>query len=151
MTLATNNKEGNSLFKQYLFFWGGQLFSMLGSNIVQFVLILWISFEKESELMLGLASIVGFGPFLFLGPLAGVIVDRTNRKMVILIADATIAITTLAAIFLFYIVTGVIIKLKLKPLWTSKRARKVLNTLHRILLFFLAIIAVHIVHIILAE
>ncbi len=55
------------------------------------------------------------------------------------------------AIFLFYILTGTIIKLKLKPLWTSKKTRKILNTLHRSLLVFLAVIAVHIVHIILAD
>jgi len=100
--ISTNNEQKSILFKQYLFFWGGQLFSLLGSSIVSFVLILWISFETSSELMLGLASIVSFGPFLIIGPFAGVITDRLNRKMIIIIADATIAITTLAAILLFY-------------------------------------------------
>ena len=80
-----NNDKKSNLFKQYLFFWGGQLFSLLGSSIVSFVLILWISFETNSELMLGLASIVSFGPFLIIGPFAGVITDRLNRKMIIII------------------------------------------------------------------
>ena len=97
-----NAQEGNNLFKQYLFFWGGQLFSMLGSNIVQFVLILWLTFETESELMLGLSSLAAFGPFLILGPIAGVLVDRLNRKMIILSADAIIALSTATAIALFY-------------------------------------------------
>ena len=102
MSTNANIQEGDNKFRQYLFFWGGQLFSMLGSNIVQFVLILWISFETESELMLGLSSLVAFGPFLVLGPIAGVLVDRLNRKLIIFSADATIAITTVAAIILFY-------------------------------------------------
>ncbi|MHA1219442.1 MAG: hypothetical protein ACTSSN_03860 [Candidatus Heimdallarchaeaceae archaeon] len=55
------------------------------------------------------------------------------------------------AIFLFYIVTGAIIKLKIKPFWTSKRGRKILNKLHRSLLVLLAVIAVHIVHVLLAD
>ena len=100
--LQESNNQKLNLFKQYLFFWGGQLFSLLGSSIVSFVLILWISFETSSELMLGLASIVSFGPFLIIGPFAGVITDRLNRKMIIISADAAIAITTLAAIMLFY-------------------------------------------------
>lgn len=54
-------------------------------------------------------------------------------------------------IFLFYIVTGAIIKLKIKPFWTSKRGRKILNKLHRSLLILLAVIAVHIVHVLLAD
>lgn len=98
----TNNDQKSNLFKQYLFFWSGQLFSLLGSSIVSFVLILWISFETNSELMLGLASIVSFGPFLIIGPFAGVITDRMNRKLIIISADASIAISTLAAILLFY-------------------------------------------------
>ncbi|MHA2308230.1 MAG: MFS transporter [Candidatus Heimdallarchaeaceae archaeon] len=102
MSVNATIQEDDTKFKQYMFFWGGQLFSMLGSNIVQFVLILWISFETESELMLGLSSLVAFGPFLVLGPIAGVLVDRLNRKLIIFSADATIAITTVAAILLFY-------------------------------------------------
>lgn len=94
--------EEKNYFKQYLFFWGGQLFSRLGSTIVQFVLVLWIAIETQSELVLGLASIAAFGPFLILGPIAGVLADRLNRKVIIIIADASIAVTTLAAIYLFY-------------------------------------------------
>jgi len=55
------------------------------------------------------------------------------------------------AIFLFYILTGAIIKLRIKPLWASKKARKWINRLHRSLLIFLAVIAVHIVHVLMAD
>jgi hypothetical protein len=55
------------------------------------------------------------------------------------------------AVFLFYIVTGALIKLRIKPLWTSKKARKVLNWSHRSIVVFLVVIAVHIVHIIMAD
>ncbi len=55
------------------------------------------------------------------------------------------------AIFLFFILTGTIIKLRIKPLWTSKRARKILRKLHGNPLIILAVIAVHIVHVLLAD
>ena len=54
-------------------------------------------------------------------------------------------------IFLFYVVTGLIIKLKIKPFWSSKTARKVINTLHRNLIIIIGVIVVHILHILLAD
>ena len=54
-------------------------------------------------------------------------------------------------IFIFYVVTGVMIKLKIKPLWNSTRTRKILNRTHRTLILFLVVIAIHIVHILLAD
>jgi len=55
------------------------------------------------------------------------------------------------AIFLLFILTGAIIKLRIKPLWTSKRARKILKKLHGNPLIILAVIVVHIVHVLLAD
>ena len=39
---------------------------------------------------------------MIFGPVAGVLADRLNRKAILIIADASIAITTLVAIYLFY-------------------------------------------------
>ncbi len=50
-------------------------------------------------------------------------------------------------IFLLYILTGVIIKLKVKPFMSSKIARRVLNLLHRNLLIFIGVIIIHVIHI----
>jgi DHA3 family macrolide efflux protein-like MFS transporter len=97
--LNGNNKK---LFKNYFIFFSGQQISILGSTIVQFVLIWWVTLETGSELILGLASLAGFGPLVFIGPFAGVISDRINRKLVIVAADTLIAVITGVAIYLFY-------------------------------------------------
>ena len=55
--------------KNYFLFFSGQQISLLGSTIVQFVLIWWITLETESELILGLASLAGFGPMVILSPI----------------------------------------------------------------------------------
>ena len=55
------------------------------------------------------------------------------------------------AIFLFFILTGAIIKLRIKPFWTSKRGRNILRKLHGNILILLAVIAVHVVHVLLAD
>ena len=91
--MATEVASKKSLF-HYLFFWGGQQFSLLGSNIVQFVLIIWIVRVSQSELMVSLASLVAFGPMVIIGPFAGVFVDRWNRKLIIGITDTLQAAVT---------------------------------------------------------
>jgi len=89
-------------FTNYIFFWSGQLFSLLGSSIVQIVLIYWIFFETESMTIVSLASFFSFLPQFILGPLAGVFADRWNRKILIGLSDFCQALTTLSLIFLFF-------------------------------------------------
>ena len=89
-------------FRSYLFFWSGQLFSLLGSSIVQIVLIYWIYYETKSLTIVSLASFFSFLPQFILGPLAGVFADRWNRKLLIGLSDFCQALTTLSLIFLFF-------------------------------------------------
>jgi len=89
-------------FRSYIFFWSGQLFSLLGSSIVQIVLIYWIYYETKSLTMVSLATFFSFLPIFILGPLAGVFADRWNRKVLIGLSDFCQALTTLSLIFLFF-------------------------------------------------
>jgi len=90
-------------FRSYLFFWSGQLVSLLGSSIAQFVIIWWITLETGSALYLSLASLLGFAPMVILTPFAGVLVDRWNRKALIGIVDFSQALVTVVLIFLFWL------------------------------------------------
>jgi DHA3 family macrolide efflux protein-like MFS transporter len=90
-------------FRNYLFFWAGQLVSLLGSSIAQFVIIWWITLETGSALYLSLASFLGLAPMVILGPFVGVFVDRWNRKVLIFVADFLQALATLVLIFLFWL------------------------------------------------
>ncbi len=89
-------------FRSYIYFWSGQLFSLLGSSIVQIVLIYWIYFETKSLTIVSLASFFSFLPIFILGPLAGVFADRWNRKLLIGVSDFCQALTTLSLILLFF-------------------------------------------------
>ena len=86
--------------KNYLFFWGGQQFSLLGSNIVQFVLVIWITIVTGREIYVSLAALLAFGPLVLLGPIAGVFVDRWNRKLIIGIADTFQALLTVGLLLI---------------------------------------------------
>ncbi len=75
----------------------GQTVSLIGSSAVQFSLIWWISSETQSPLMLGLSGLVAFLPMVFLGPLAGVLSDKYDRKIICICADIFLGLS--AAVF----------------------------------------------------
>ena len=84
-------------------FWTGQAFSLIGSRLVQFALIWWLTRETESAAVLTIASFVGLLPSLLLYPFAGALVDRWNRQWVMLVADTVIALATVWIAYLFHI------------------------------------------------
>ncbi len=89
-------------FRSYIFFWSGQLFSLLGSSIVQIVIIYWITIETENLTIISIAAFFSFLPQFILGPLAGVFTDRWNRKLLIGLSDFFQALTTFSLVLLFF-------------------------------------------------
>ncbi|MCG3220153.1 MAG: MFS transporter [Candidatus Heimdallarchaeota archaeon] len=99
--ISIKENDISSNLKGYLFFWSGQLTSLLGSNIVQFVLIWWITVKTESAIYLSLSAFIGFAPTILLTPIAGVLVDRLNRKGLLGSVDFLQALATVVLLFLF--------------------------------------------------
>ena len=81
--------------------WTGQAFSLFGSALVQFALIWWLTQKSGSATVLALAVLVGMLPQILLGPFAGALVDRWNRRFIMIFADATIAVFSLLLAWLF--------------------------------------------------
>mgnify|MGYP002868267217 CR=1 FL=1 len=52
--------------------------------------------------MLATASLFGMLPQILLGPIAGTVVDRGNRRLIMILSDATIAVFTLLLAYLFW-------------------------------------------------
>ena len=83
--------------------WGAQLFSLLGSNLVGFALVWWVTKTTGSATLLAMASLVGLVPQIVIGPFAGTLVDRWNRRLVMIFADSIIALATLFIAVLFWL------------------------------------------------
>jgi DHA3 family macrolide efflux protein-like MFS transporter len=81
--------------------WGGQAFSLLGSQLVQFALVWWLTRTTGSATVLATASLIALLPNVFLSPIAGPLIDRWNRRAVMLVADGGIALATMALIVIF--------------------------------------------------
>jgi DHA3 family macrolide efflux protein-like MFS transporter len=91
-------------WKQTFFpFWVSQLVSLLGSALVMFTLVWWLTEKTGSATVLATATMAGMIPEIVIQPFAGAIVDRINRKRVIIIADGVIAVATLVLGVLFYL------------------------------------------------
>jgi len=86
---------------QFFAIWTGQAFSLLGSQLVQFALIWWLTKSTGSATVLATASLIGLLPQVFLGPIAGTLVDRWNRRLTMIVADGIIALATLVLAVLF--------------------------------------------------
>src|SRR5215216_6313487 len=86
--------------------WFGQALSLFGSALVQFALIWWLTQKSGSATVLAVATLVGMLPQIVIGPFAGALVDRWNRRLIMIFADATIALFSLLLAYLF--ATGVV-------------------------------------------
>jgi len=87
--------------QKFIPIWGAQIFSLLGSGLVQFALVWYITQQTGSAAMLATATFVGLLPDVLLSPFTGALVDRLNRRVVMIIADGAIALTTLGLVLLF--------------------------------------------------
>lgn len=81
--------------------WIGQAFSLFGSQLVQFALVWWLTETTRSATVLATATLVAILPQVVLGPIAGPLIDRWNRKHVMIVADSLVALTTLVLAALF--------------------------------------------------
>jgi len=94
------NKNEN--WKRIFFpIWIGQAFSLLGSELVQFSLIWYLTTKTGSASVLAAASFVALLPRVFLAPISGALIDRWNRQRTMIVADGLIALATglLAGVF----------------------------------------------------
>jgi DHA3 family macrolide efflux protein-like MFS transporter len=88
-------------FRNYLQFYAGQMVSMLGSSIVSFTIVWYITITYSDPIYLSIAYFCSVGIQVLVQPLGGIIADRFNRKKVIFIADSLIAVGTLMYVVLF--------------------------------------------------
>lgn len=77
--------------RKFFTIWTGQAVSLITSAVLQMAIILYITERTGSAMVLSIASLVGFLPYALLGPFIGVLVDRYNRKLIMIGADLIIA------------------------------------------------------------
>ena len=90
-------------FKQlhsFLLLWGSQTVSQLGTAMTDYAVIIWVYSRKGTASSVTLLTVCTFLPTIFFRFLAGSMVDRQNKKRIMLVADMLAACGTLAVFVL---------------------------------------------------
>lgn len=88
--------------RAFMLVWAGQFVSLLGTAMTQFALAIWAWELTGQATALALVAFFNFAPAVILSPLAGALVDRWNRKLVMMLSDLGAGVATIA-VFLLYI------------------------------------------------
>lgn len=74
-------------YSRFLLIWAGQLLSKIGSGISAFALGIYLFQQTESTSAYAFLLLAAFLPSVLLAPIGGVIADRKDRKLLIVIGD----------------------------------------------------------------
>ena len=89
--------DNNKSFQKFLLLWAGELISAIGSGLTSFGLGVYVLQSTGRASAMTLVMLLAFLPSILLAPAAGVLADRYDRRMLMIVGDS------LSAIGLFYI------------------------------------------------
>ena len=92
--------------RRFFTIWTGQAISLLGSQMVSFAIIWYLTEQTGSATVLSMSSLFSILPAVILAPIAGTFVDRNNRKWIMIVSDFVTGLVRLLGVFLF--ATGLI-------------------------------------------
>lgn len=90
----TNTKRPSGMIG-FTVIWLGQIVSVLASAMSQFGLTIWVFERTQSATAMGLMQVFFITPFLLISPIAGVMVDRHNRKLMMMVSDLAAGLGTI--------------------------------------------------------
>ena len=81
--------------------WIGQIFSLLGTSMTGFAMTIWAYQETQQATALALVGFFFVAPMLIAAPFAGALVDRSNRKLMMMLSDIASGIATFVILILY--------------------------------------------------
>lgn len=88
-------------FLAFFVVWVGQLFSLTGIAMTNFVLGIWAWQVTGQATALALVGFFNLGPMILFSPIAGVLVDRLSRKLTMMASDFAAGLVALVLLLLF--------------------------------------------------
>lgn len=88
----------------FVVIWLGQFVSVAGSFMTSFALGIWAWEKTGSAQALALVGVFTYAPLILVTPLVGVLVDRWNRKLVMMLSDLGAVLASITVFILF--ITG---------------------------------------------
>ena len=91
-----------SSFHTFLTIWFGQFVSRVGTAMTRFALLIWAYDQTGEATTVALLGFFSFLPYVLVSPVAGVWVDRLDRRKVMLFSDLGAGIMTVGLLALYY-------------------------------------------------
>jgi MFS family permease len=89
--------------KNFILLWLGQSLSQFGTAMTSFALIIWVFKRQGTVMSIALLSVFSYLPYVIAGLLAGVVIDRFQKKKIMLICNTIATICSLCAFILMYL------------------------------------------------
>jgi DHA3 family macrolide efflux protein-like MFS transporter len=102
-------KYQNDFVKDKKYFWrmyAGQFISMITSQITSYALIWYLTDKTKDPVTMVWASLITFIPGIVVSPFIGTLIDRLNKKMLMMVSDWIVAAAAIS-IFFFDLSIGV--------------------------------------------
>lgn len=112
--------------RDFLILWLTQSFSSLGSSMTNFALVIWSYQQYGSALKTALLAICSYAPYVLMSIFVGVLSDRWNKKITMILCDSFAAVCTIIILLLlkFY-------KLELWHLYCLNALNGLMNTIQQ--------------------
>lgn len=96
------NKSGKS-FNKFLLLWSGQLVSAIGSGLTSFGLGIYVFQQTGKASAMALVTLLAFMPSILLSSFAGVLADRYDRRLLMVLGDS---LSALGLVFILICMLG---------------------------------------------
>lgn len=91
-----------SEMRTFAFVWAGQLVSVVGTGLTSFALGVWVYQRTGSATKFALIALFATLPGIICAPLAGTVIDRWDRRTVMIVCDFGSGLCTLITALLLY-------------------------------------------------
>jgi MFS family permease len=97
-----NTKSQPAGMRGFVIVWIGQVVSLLGTGMTNFAVSFWIYEQTGTATALTWAIFFFMGPTILFSPVAGALVDRSNRKFMMIVSDLVAGIGTIGLLLLLF-------------------------------------------------
>jgi MFS family permease len=101
MTTPQNTSKRPTGMFGFSIVWFGQIISLLGTSMTGFAMTIWAYQKTNAATALAMVGFFFVAPMLIASPFAGALVDRSNRKLMMMVSDIASGFATIIVLILY--------------------------------------------------
>lgn len=93
--------KGLTGMQKFTFIWSGQFLSLMGSSMTRFAFLIWAYEQTGKASTTALLGFFAYLPYIIISPLAGILVDKWDRKKIMIISDLLAGFLTISLLMTY--------------------------------------------------